>query len=278
VPLCEVCGKAIGSVKFCPECGTRTKLDQRVVIDRERFESLESAIAETYATRPVRPFWPNALRRSPFFWVALAVCSIVAAFAGTLLWVRHQPATQLEAAPLAAPSLIVAQKTAAPSTPPPRRATPSPAPTSVPTATLTPSPPPTPVISLDDAPALVRSNAQLRVGTKGSCNGENVSVDVRGFTRGCTLFGLASSGPLSNGKGTVLIVPVSTTEDVADVAYGLLYIQSGAAAEPRFLGLLAGDGSRPLVIRVQKGLIVLQNGTSGESFTFDGHHIVQVHR
>ncbi len=282
MPLCENCGKAIGLVKFCPACGTRTTLDWRTLMDQERYESFGSAITETYATGPVRARRRIALRKKTLFWLTLAACVIVAVFAGARLLVRHQPAMQAKATMVVARSAIVARKRAPPPTAPPPSATPvptatpSPVPTSAPTATITPSPLATAALSRDDAPALVRSNAKLTVGTKGSCQGDDVSIDVRGFTRGCTLFGLSSSGLLANGRGTVLIVPVSTTEDVADVAYGLLYIRSSATAKPRFLGLLAGDGSGPLVMRLQNGFIIEQNGTRKKFFTFNGNRIVQL--
>jgi hypothetical protein len=295
MPLCENCGKAIGVVKFCPACGTRTKLDWRALMDQERFESFGSAITETYATGPAHAHPRNLLRKKTV-WFTLAACLIAAVFAGLWLRARHQPAMEATAAlvvepsaivvePSAivvAPSPIVARNAAPPPTPRHPRTTPVPtaapslAPTNAPTASITPSPPSTASLSLDDAPALVRSNADLAVGKKGSCGGDNVTVDLRGFTRGCTLFGLTSSGLLANGKGTVLIVPVSTTEDIEDVSYGLLYIRSGATAASRFLGVLASDGPGPLVMLVQNGFIIEQNGTRKKSFTFNGHRVVEV--
>ncbi|MBV8148388.1 MAG: hypothetical protein JO092_04790 [Candidatus Eremiobacteraeota bacterium] len=284
MPRCEDCGKAIGFVRFCPECGTRTKLDQHALIDHERFESLGSAITETYATGRVRARWRDALRKKTLFWLMPAACLIVAMFAGALQRLAQQPPTEPEdAMVVVAASPIVVRKTAPPPTAPPPTptpvptATPSPAPTRTRPTTITPSPLASAALSSDDAPALVRSNATLTAGKKGSCGNANVTIDVRGFPRGCTLFGLASSGPLANGKGTALVVPVSTTEDIEDVAYGLLYIRSDPAATPRFVGVLAGNGSSSVVMYLQNGLIVEQSGAHKTSFTFNGRRIVRIH-
>jgi hypothetical protein len=284
MPRCENCGKAIGLVKSCPSCGGRTILDRRTHMDEERFESFGSAIMETYAAKRARARPQNPLHVKTPLWVTLAACLLVAMVAVALVRVRQQPAAQPKAAAIVARSTIVRRKAARPRTPPPPSptpvptATPSPVPTSAPTPTITPSPLATATLSADDAPALVRSNSSLTVGKKGSCGGDNVTIDVRGFTRGCTFFGLADGGPLANRKGTVLIVPVSTTEDIADVAYGLLYVRSKPTDPPRYVGLLAGDGSGPLVMRVQNGLILAQNGARTEYFTFDGRRIVRVRR
>ena len=247
--------------------------DRREPSDQERFESFATAITDTYAAGPVHPRpQRDAPRKRTFIWFALPACAIGAmCFAAALQRLPQREAATPPAItavePVVTPRSILARTTSAPRTPPPR-ATPAP--------TVKPSPAAATALSLNDAPALVRSNTKLAVGKKGSCGGDDVSVDVPGFTRGCTLFGLASSGELKNGKGAVLIVPVSTTEDIANVAYGLLYVRSGSAAPPRFVGLLSSDESGPLVMRVRKGLIVQQNGTNKRYFTFDGRRIVRV--
>jgi hypothetical protein len=281
MPRCAKCRKPIGFVQFCPRCGARRKLDRLARLDQKRFESFGSAILETYSAGPESAHRRNFTRIKTPLWVTLAACLLVVMFAGMLQRTRHQ--TPQPAPPvIVAQRAIVARKTAVPRTPPPPSATPaptarpSPTPTNTPAVKVTPTPFPTAVLSRDDAPALVQSNRELTVGKKGSCGGDDVTIDVRGFTRGCTLFGLVSSGPLANGRGTVLIVPVSSSEDIADVTYGLLYIRANIAATARFLGLLTGDGSRPLIMRVQNGIITEQNGAHKEHFTFDGRRVAQV--
>jgi hypothetical protein len=250
---------------------------------QERLESFGSAITETYAADPAPSPWQKFSRSTTPLWVTLLACAIVATVAVVLQRMWDQRVAQSKA-PTVVTRTIVVERSAAPRTLPTAtpastsNPSPTPTPASSPTPTIAPSPTPSATLSVNDAPSLVRSNGGLAVGTKGSCGGDNVTVDVRGFTRGCTLFGLSSSGLLSDGKSTALVVPVSTTEDIRNVAYGLLYIRSGTSDVPRYFGIVAGDGSGPITFRVQNGLIVEQTGSGEQFFTFDGHRIVPVQR
>jgi hypothetical protein len=204
------------------------------------------------------------------------------------------------------PVAFVARKTPAPPTPvPTARMTPTPVPTAAPTPTPTPTPkaspsptrttpaptltpavvpsamastsapPHAPVpIAPEDAPAIVQSYGNFSVGTPGSCGGQDVAVAVRDYPRGCTVFRAATSGPLANGSGYALVVPVSDSGSIRDVEYGLLYIRTSIATAPRFLGVLPGDGSGHLVVRVQDGVIMEQNGTHVKYSTFNGRRVV----
>lgn len=160
--------------------------------------------------------------------------------------------------------------------------TPAPSPTSAPTSSPTASPTAEASAIADspehihNAPLLVQTNSVMKVGKRGSCSGQDVSVDVSGYPRGCTLFDNVSSGRLKNGRGTVLIVPVSTTEDVSGVAYGLLYLQPSDDATPQFLGLLRGTGSGPVSLTVQDGFIVEKDATQTRYATFNGHGVVWI--
>lgn len=180
------------------------------------------------------------------------------------------------------PQRVVAQSTLPPLPQPTVAPSPTTAPTIAPTPTAvrTPKPAVTSVANtpqvIHNAPLLVHSNATMKVGKAGSCGGRDVTVDVRGYPRGCTVFDAVSSGRLKNRRGTVLVVPVSTSEDVSDVAYGLLYVQTSQRETPRFLGLLRGDGTTSLVLRVQNGLIMAQGETHTRYFTFNGRRIVSL--
>jgi hypothetical protein len=123
---------------------------------------------------------------------------------------------------------------------------------------------------------LVKSNPVLKVGGKGSCGGLDRTVEVRGYPKGCTVFDADSTGPLANGRGTALVVPISTTEDVQDVKYGLLYIRSGETDPPHFVGLVRNHGPGRVIVRLQHGVIMEQSGSDVRYFTFNGQGIVPV--
>src|SRR6185312_5925742 len=178
-----------------------------------------------------------------------------------------------------APHKAVARHTSTPVPKPTKRPTaaptsePSASPTEKPTAHASPSPKPTVVAVIHNAFLLVKSNGQLKVGEKGSCGGLDRTVEVRGYPKGCTVFDADSTGPLANGRGTALVVPVSTTEDVGDVKYGLLYVRTTDDDEPRFVGLIRGEGAGRVVVRLQRGRIVAQTGDRVSYFTFNGRRI-----
>lgn len=272
--------------------------------DEERYELLKNAITSTYAAGPA---YGRRRRRKLFdagklIWFTLGGCLVVAVFAGVMIgeWraaLRVRTVSQDNAPTLPAQSTFAAvtlppytpaPHTPRPHTPPPATPPPTAAPTKEPTAT--PSPNPTATASPAESPSpqatavavihnaflLVHSNNVLKVGAKGSCGGLDVTVEVRGYPKGCTVFDADSTGPLSNGRGTVLVVPVSSTEDVGDVKYGLLYFRSSETEAPRFLGLIRGDGSGNVVVRLQHGRIMAQSGDRVAYYTFDGHSIVRI--
>jgi len=266
--------------------------------DHERFEALKDAITDSYATSPAR-----ARRRTrPFpkkiFVLAIAGCALVMlVLAGALIaqWRASLPlreAAQPQVAPSAFAVVTLApykpSNTPPPNTPPPPTpapthrpsATPSPEPTgtpsSEPTATTSPSPQASVVGVIHNAFLLVKSNQQLKVGPKGSCGGLDRTVRVPGYPIGCTVFDADSTGPLANGKGAALVVPVSMTEDVTDVKYGLLYVRSSDAEEPRFVGLIRAQGSGRVSVRMEGVRIVAQTADSVTYYTFDGRQIVRV--
>jgi hypothetical protein len=280
--------------------------------DRERFEALKDAMADTYATGPTHARRQKSPQAKRVFYVAIAGCALVIlALAGAMI-AQWRSATQIKTEtqqPQALPSAFAVvtlppykapKHTPPPNTPPPRTpppptpkptkhptATPSPEPTatpspaatasatSAPTASASPSPVPSAVAVIHNAFLLVTSNKQLKVGVKGSCGGLDRTVEVRGYPKGCTVFDADSTGPLANGRGTVLVVPVSTTEDVGDVKYGLLYVRTGDVEEPRFVGLIRGQGSGRVTVRLQHGRIMMQTGDSVAYFTFNGRRIVR---
>ncbi len=251
--------------------------------DEERFESLRNAITSTYATGPayVRRRQRNWFA-SRLVWFALGGCLVVAIAAAVMVgqWRAalqfrttsqdNSPTLLAEttAAPVTLPPYTPAPVTPGPHTPPPSTPAPTAPPTKPPTATPSPEPTATASPGATASPAesplpsatavavihnaflLVHSNNVLKVGAKGSCGGLDVTVEVRGYPKGCTVFDADSTGPLANGHGTVLVVPVSSTEDVGDVKYGLLYFRSNESEVPRFLGLIRGKGSGRVVVRL----------------------------
>lgn len=276
--------------------------------DDERFEALRNAITSTYATGPA---YVRRRKRKWFYanklvWFALGGCLVIAVAAGVIagqwrsaLQVRtisqdNAPAllAQTSAAPVTLPPYTPEPRTPGPHTPPPSTPAPTAPPTKPPTATPSPdaTASPTPTASPVESPSpsatsvavihnaflLVRSNDVLKVGAKGSCGGLDVTVEVRGYPKGCTVFDADSTGPLANGHGTVLVVPVSSTEDVGDVKYGLLYFRSNESEVPRFLGLIRGEGSGRVVVRLQDGLIMEQSGDRVTYYTFNGRRIVRI--
>jgi hypothetical protein len=284
-------------------------------MERQRYQTLGDAITSSYDTASTGMRWPNLLRKGSPAWFALAVLVIVVAVAAAGLAIARMPRTRTaEAQPQpqkfssqgataqqlaeqnSADQQLAAESVRPPVTKPANSpAAPTPAPTPVPTSTPTPAPTATPssapttaptatasaaIVStapdrIHNAPLLVTSNDDLKVGKPGSCGGQDKTIDVAGYPRGCTVFDAVSSGPLKNGRGTVLVVPVSTSEDVSDTAYGLLYLQSDADSPPHYIGIL-GDGSGRIVVRVQSGFIVVQDATGKKSYTFDGGRIKQV--
>ncbi|HVA34462.1 MAG TPA: hypothetical protein VNG31_09955 [Candidatus Baltobacteraceae bacterium] len=235
--------------------------------DEERFESLKNAITETYATERAHARWQR-LYAEKAAWFVLAGCFVLAVFAGMLI-ARPRPATQI--------ALATASQQTLPSytPPPPPTPTPTATPSPVPTAIASSTPRSAPA-GIHNAFLLVSSNAVLKVGARGSCGGLDVTVKVRGYPKGCTVFDADSTGPLANGRGAVLVVPVSTTEDAGDVKYGLLYLRSNDTDTPRFLGLIPSHGSGRVVVRFQRGRIMEKAGTYVAYYTFDGHRIVQI--
>jgi hypothetical protein len=230
--VCQTCGKALGSAEFCAAC------------DEARFTALGDAITSTYATQRSRKRTPG--------WLLLSAALVVAGIAGAALTMAFWPRTTDAGAQPPEPAfqppsqqLAVVPKPATPKPATPKPATPKPAtpkPTITPPATPPPSSSPAPAIA--DAPALVRSTGRVRVGKAGSCGGDDVTISVRGYPRGCTLFGYAMSGRLPSGRATALIVPVSTSEDAGDIAYGLLYTQTSAGSAPHFAGIVRGSMER----------------------------------
>lgn len=277
--------------------------------DEERYETLKNAITSTYAAGPA---YVRRRKRQPLFvtnliWFVLGGCLVVLIFAGVMVreWrtamqfrdVSQSNAPTLlaetTAPPVTLPPYTPAPHTPRPQTPPPHSpppqtpspttaptdpptATPSPDPTATASPTVSPSPQATTVAVIHNAFLLVRSNNVLKVGAKGSCGGLDVTVEVQGYPKGCTVFDADSTGPLSNGRGTVLVVPVSSTEDVGDVKYGLLYFRSNESEAPRFLGLIRGHGSGRIVVRLQDGRIMAQSGDEVTYYTFNGHSIIRI--
>lgn len=277
--------------------------------DQERFESLKAAIADTYASGPAPARRKSRPFPKKFFWLAIGGCVVVIlAFAGAMIaqWrdamrIRNEmqpqalpPVALATAAPVTIAPYTPPPHTPKPHTPPPQTpkpptpaptkpptATPSPeptttsSPTSAPTASVSPSPLASAGAVIHNAFLLVKSNGQLKVGARGSCGGLDVTVEVRGYPKGCTVFDADSTGPLANGRGTALVVPVSTSEDVGDVKYGLLYIRSNESDEPHFVGLIRSEGPGRVVVRLERGRIMAQTGDSVVYFTFNGRRIVR---
>lgn len=277
--------------------------------DQERFESLKNAMAETYATGTPRP----VRRRRPFpkkiFWLSVAGCALVvfALAAATIAqWraarsfqneTQSQPprAVAIATAPVVTipPNYTPPPHTAPPRTPPPHTPKPPTPPPSTPQPTQQPTKeptqPPSPQATASAAPSpsapvtgiihnaflLVKTNGQLKVGAQGSCGGLDRTVEVRGYPKGCTVFDADSTGPLANGRGVVLVVPVSTTEDVGDVKYGLLYVRTSDADEPHYVGLIRSRGSGRVVVRLEGGRIMEQTGGRVSYYTFNGRRIVR---
>ncbi|MBV8434793.1 MAG: hypothetical protein JO029_10995 [Candidatus Eremiobacteraeota bacterium] len=273
--ICDACKKTVGAAKFCPECGAPTALGARA-LDEARFASLADAIADSYAVDAPQTSWQDVARKAGPI-VLLAVVLIVSAIAGALL--TRQTQSQLAAQPLVtmAPRLAMRPRpTSAPTVAPTLAPTAAPtiartiAPTAAPPS-IAPSSPPT----IHNAVRLVRSTGAVKVGSAGSCGGQDVTVDAPGYPRGCTVFDAASSGRLRNGRGTLLVVPVSTSEDASDVAYGLLYLQANADAGPRFVGMLAVKRAAHRALRVQDGLIAERGTEQTQYFTYDGRRIVR---
>lgn len=274
--------------------------------DRERFEALKNAMADTYAISPVHARHGNRPLPKKLFLLATAGCAlivIVLAAAMIAQWRASQPlreSMEPQVVPSAfavvtlPPSYKAPKNTPPPHTPPP----PTPAPTKAPTATPSPEPTETPTESPSGTPSpepsasespsprasvtavihnaflLVKSNKQIKVGAKGSCGGLDRTVEARGFPIGCTVFDADSTGPLANGRGTALVVPVSMTEDVGDVKYGLLYVRTSDAEEPRFVGLIRASGSGRVVVRLERGRIMAQTDDAVTYYTFNGRRIV----
>jgi hypothetical protein len=267
--------------------------------DDERFEALKDAITESYATGPVRARRRDGAHSKRLAWFVAGGCAVIAIFATVMIgeWraaMQIQSIAQPEAPPLvaantlppytpppatlppAAPLRTSRPHTPAPHTPPPHTPAPTSTPASKPTATVSPSPMPSAVAVIHNAFLLVHSNNMLKVGGKGSCGGLDVTVEVRGYPKGCTVFDADSTGPLANGRGAALVVPVSTTEAVEDVKYALLYVRSNETDAPRFVGLLRSQGSGPVVVRLEHGVIKFEeSGSDTKYFTFDGHRIVR---
>lgn len=262
--------------------------------DAKRFESLKDAIADTYATGPMQPRRRRPRYSRKIFALAVAGCVlVVVALAGAMFaqWraamqVRSEvqsqalpPVALATAPPVTIPPYTPPPHTPRPHTPPPATPAPTEPPTQAPSAT--PSPGPTATATSNAPPVihnaflLVKSNGQLKVGARGSCGGLDRTVEVRGYPKGCTVFDADSSGPLANGRGTALVVPVSTTEDVANVTFGLLYIRTSDADEPHFVGLIRSRGAGRVVVRVERGLIVAQTDDDVTYYTFDGRRIVR---
>ena len=288
---CSGCGKPVASEKFCRACGTPTLLGRRTLIDEERFASLTDALIDSYATPPRRSW---TLSRKTVSWLAVAACLAIAVFVG-LLAVRELQARSLDSdagsqAPLPLPSPIIALTTPVPRTPrpakPASKPTPSPSPSPAspsPSPTASPSPSPSPTRTpKPGAPAstgssdVVKSNGALSVGAVGSCSGNDVTVAVGAFPRGCTIFGATVTGPLADRKGTALMVPVSSTGSRDDVDYALLYVRIHGWKKPAFIGVLSGDGSGHLAVRLENGLIVEQNGPNVKRSRFDGSRVVPI--
>lgn len=274
--------------------------------DEERYETLKNAITSTYAAGPA---YGRRRRRQPLYatnliWFVLGGGLVVAILAAVMvgqwraaLQVRDADSAQSSAptvlALTTAPPVTLPPFTPAPHTPPPPTpaphtppptdpptqsptATPSPEATATASPAASPSPQATTVAVIHNAFLLVRSNSILKVGAKGSCGGLDVTVEVRGYPKGCTVFDADTTGPLSNGRGTVLVVPVSSTEDVGDVKYGLLYFRSNEAEAPRFLGLIRGHGTGRVVVRLENGRIMEQSGDSVNYYTSDGRRIIRI--
>lgn len=271
--------------------------------DEVRFEALKAAIASTYTAGPA---YAHRRRRRPLVHAAklslfaLGGCLVVVVFAAVMfrewqsaLAFRNPSETNIPtllaeatAPPVTLPPYTPPPHTPRPPTPPPHTPPPTAAPTKSPTAApspestmspspaLSPSPSPTAVAVIHNAFLLVHSNNVLKVGAKGSCGGLDVTVEVRGYPKGCTVFDADSTGPLANGRGTVLVVPVSSTEDVGDVKYGLLYFRSGETDAPRFLGLIRGHGTGRVTVRLENGRIMEQSGDQVTYYTFNGQSVV----
>ena len=79
---------------------------------------------------------------------------------------------------------------------------------------------------------------------------------------------------LRNGAGGGIIVPVAQMGDPNNVQYGLLYFEATSGDQPYFLGLLPGDGSGHLTVRVQDGVFVERNGEKVKYSTYDGHQML----
>lgn len=122
----------------------------------------------------------------------------------------------------------------------------------------------------------MRSSGDLQVGGVGSCESNDVTIALSDYPRGCTIFRGALSGSLAGGLGSALIVPVSRSNSLDDIDYALLYVESNGSKWPRFIGILPGDGSGRLTVRLENGLIVEQNGTHTKYSRFDGRRVLWV--
>jgi len=117
---------------------------------------------------------------------------------------------------------------------------------------------------------MVRSNGVVTVGGVGSCEGADVTVASGDYPRGCTIFSGTIVGQLADRVGTAVMVPVSTDGSLDDVDYALLYVRNRGGHQPRFIGILSGNGTGRLAVRLEDGLIVEQNGASEKYSRFDG--------
>ncbi|HZY99818.1 MAG TPA: hypothetical protein VFE36_09610 [Candidatus Baltobacteraceae bacterium] len=300
---CPKCGKAVGSEKVCQACGAQTAVGRRATIDEARFESLTDAVIASYASDAKRKRFDI---RKGALWFALAACIAAAFFVGLFsgrgLQLRSSGPDAATITPDQFPSPISSVVNVVQHTPGPRKpaptpkptpkptASPSPAPTATPTATPAPSPTPThkpkpkpkgkrkgpPRLTPGNAVDIVRSNEDLTVGGVGSCEGEDVTIASGDYPRGCTIFSGTVIGQLADGVGTAVMVPVGTSGSLDDVDYALLYVRNRGGRQPRYIGILSGDGTGRLAVRLENGLIVEQNGVHAKYSRFNGIQLLQV--
>ena len=122
-------------------------------------------------------------------------------------------------------------------------------------------------------PTAVPRNVALArpIVAKPTCATGNL-VHVAGYPRGCTANAIVSSGELLGGKGVGSTVPVTSLASPGKVSYALAYV-TPPSGRKRLVGVLAGNGSGSLIVRVQDGMFVEQNGSHVRYSTFDGERI-----
>jgi hypothetical protein len=157
-----------------------------------------------------------------------------------------------------------------------REALPSVAPSSF--ATSRPTTPPPAEAAVSDGSVASHSGATLLYQTKemqvlGPNNCEGTDATLIRFkddgTTGCAQYGNATRGQLSSGANIVLIPVVAVGRGTI---FDLLYADEGARVT--FIGILPGDGTGALSVKLEDGVIVERNQSRVKRSTLSGHRVV----